>query len=373
MRCPICGASDAATILERARLPVFQNVVYASAEEARAAPTAPFELSTCRGCGFSWNSRFDPALVIYDERYDNDVVSQVFDAFYRGVATMLIARFGLDGGGVLDVGCGSGRFLRQLCALAPTVRGIGIDPSCEELDDGNVKLVRGRFGPEHVARDVSLVTLRHVLEHIHDPVSFAAMIARSLPPSTPLYVEVPDLDWIYRHAAFWDFSYEHVNYFTAGSLQTTLEMAGLTVVDHASAFGGQYHWAICISGRPSVIATGSPTAVTDGTAHARRETSMIAEVEALARRHGGAALWGMSTKGVVLSNLLAPELITGGVDMNSAKQGRFAAGSGLAIHAAEWLREPAAGAAVIVVNPNYTDEIRLTMADLGVSQHVLTL
>ena len=372
LRCPVCGSADQETILERARLPVFQNVVYATEAEARAAPSAPFRLSTCRHCGFSWNSLFDENLVRYDESYNNDVVSGVFVAYYRELAARLIARFGLTSGVVYDVGCGSGGFLRELCALAPGITGVGIDPACQPLEEGNFKLIRGVFTPELFAGEVKLVLLRHVLEHIPDPVGFATGLAAAIPAGAPLFVEVPDLDWIYRARAFWDFCYEHCNYFTAASLKAALAGGGLAVGEQAYAFGGHYQWALCARGAGAAAAfEGGEAAVAAGPDYARAEAAALGRLNQRAAQHGGLVLWGMATKGVVLSNMITPGSLRGGVDMNPAKQGRFAAGSGLPIHAPDWLKGSEAGLAILVMNPNYTDEIRAKAAAMGLKQTVL--
>ncbi len=66
----------------------------------------------------------------------------------------------------------------------------------------------------------------------------------------------------------------------------------------------------------------------------------------------------MATKGTLLSTLLDPALVLGGIDSNRLKQGRFAAGSGVAIHDAAWLATLAAPPHVIAMNPNYLDEIK---------------
>ena len=81
----------------------------------------------------------------------------------------------------------------------------------------------------------------------------------------------------------------------------------------------------------------------------------------------------MSTKGVILSNLLSRELLRGGVDMNAAKQGRFAPVSGLEIFAPQWLRSPDAGSAVIVMNPNYRDEVAAILQKAGVEVELTCL
>ena len=108
--CPVCNSSNLQVILERERLPVFQNVVYDTKHEAVSSPSAPFSLAACAQCGFSFNRKFDQRLVVYDDKYNNDVVSNVFEAYYRSIAGTLISKFELDDGHVIDVGCGSGRF-----------------------------------------------------------------------------------------------------------------------------------------------------------------------------------------------------------------------------------------------------------------------
>ncbi|QXQ06461.1 hypothetical protein KX816_20325 [Sphingosinicellaceae bacterium] len=44
----------------------------------------------------------------------------------------------------------------------------------------------------------------------------------------------------------------------------------------------------------------------------------------------------MATKGVLLSTLIDCSLIMGGVEMNPSRQGRFTAGSRVAIWSLEW-------------------------------------
>jgi hypothetical protein len=85
----------------------------------------------------------------------------------------------------------------------------------------------------------------------------------------------------------------------------------------------------------------------------------------MARRRGGVAIWGMATKGVMLSNILPGGLVAGGVDMNRGKQGRFVAGSGIEVHGPDWLLTRPAESAVLVMNPNYAGEIAETTRAIG--------
>jgi hypothetical protein len=55
--------------------------------------------------------------------------------------------------------------------------------------------------------------------------------------------------------------------------------------------------------------------------------------------------------------------VAGVIDINPAKQGRFLAGTGLRVEApGEALARLAPGSRILVMNPNYLDEIRATCA-----------
>jgi SAM-dependent methyltransferase len=373
--CPVCDASDLRLILNRDRLPIFQNVVCNTRNEALNAPHAPFSLSTCAKCGFSFNSKFDATLIVYDPRYNNDIVSQVFEGYYRSLAKMLISKFDLHDGYVYDVGCGSsGKFIRILCEMSPGIQGVGIDPSCSSISDRNVTLIRGEFSPDYFDnKDVKLVLLRHVLDHIHKPVHFLTELRAAI-GQTPLFVEVIDLDWIIDHRVFWDFCNEHCNYFTLDSLRVALSLASFEVLEQQRSFGDQYQWLICrsVASAPQLTLDGSGD-VRRALAYAKFELSRLQETEHFARSRNGIALWGMSTKGVILSNLLNRELLRGGVDMNPVKQGRFAPVSGLEIHAPQWLRSSDAGSTVLVMNPNYRNEIATILERAGVEVELISL
>lgn len=101
-----------------------QNYVYPTRETALAAPHGRLVVAVCRDCGFAWNREFDPAQLAYDAGYDNAVPSAVMDAHYRETAAYLAREYDLDGGLVVDIGCGNGGFLKTLCSELPTCSGL---------------------------------------------------------------------------------------------------------------------------------------------------------------------------------------------------------------------------------------------------------
>ena len=105
---------------------------------------------------------------------------------------------------------------------------------------------------------------------------------------------------------------------------------------------------------------------TSGQFALRRETFQLDQGQSF-------ILWGMSTKGVIFANLMGAGRILGGIDINPRKQGCFAPGSGVEIHGPEWLRTLADGATILIMNPNYADEIRQQISSLGVQPRTMVI
>ena len=73
-----------------------------------------------------------------------------------------------------------------------------------------------------------------------------------------------------------------------------------------------------------------------------------------------------------LAALLPEGLIVGGIDMHRAKQGRFAAATGVQIHSPEWLIDRA-GSTVAIMNPNYEEEIGELLNRIGADVELIPI
>lgn len=369
--CPVCGTAGMIPTVQRAVLPAMQNYVFSDRTAALSSPSGRFELGVCKTCGFAGNVAFDASIPTYDQRYDNAVPSAVFKRYYREIADHLYAHHSLSGGLVVDVGCGKGEFLAGLCEAYPDVRGLGVDPSCQPKVtlDGRMRLISDIFRPGLIEERPALVVCRHVVEHIGDPVAFLTSVRIALAeyPGVPVFVEVPDLNWIIDARAFWDFCYEHCNYFTEGSMAEALARAGFRLDASSKAFGGQYLWFECINEPPleRVKLEPSLSMARDLVAYAEAEAALVADmvglIDRLKAEENEVVVWGMATKGVMFSALVDPggDRIDWCVDVNPSKQGTFAPLSGRRIDAPEMLKTVASRQiAILIMNDNYADEIK---------------
>lgn len=370
-----CGGTDGHAMLRREDVPVQQNVLLATRDEARDVPRGTIELVRCGSCGLVRNVAFDPALVRYDPRYDGaQETSPAFVAHLDRLIDEMIAQ-GVRGRRVAEIGCGRGFFLERLCARGDN-RGVGFDGAYvgpPVSADGRTHFVR-TFDADVSAADI--VVCRHVIEHVPAPSQF---LARALAGfrGDAVYIETPAWEWIVENGVFWDVFYEHCNYFSSIALANTLSSAGLLADGPGvtRVLAGQYLFARASrAGESRVAHLGADTSklLAADEALVRLEGDIARFRRALAARAAeGVVLWGAGAKGVTCAHLVDPDadLIAGLVDLNPRKQGRYVPGSGHRVWAPT---ELTAGSVrhIVVMNPAYQDEIRRTLQDLDVRADV---
>jgi SAM-dependent methyltransferase len=358
--------------LERERVPVHQNLPRPSQEDARATARGDLALYRCPSCALVANLAFRSELLAYGEDYDNNQsMSGVFDEHVTSLLDELV-RDGISGKQIIEVGCGKGYFLERLCELGQNT-GVGYDATYEGPSsklDGRVRFVRDFYGGQASAQNVDVIVCRHVIEHVPRPVDFLKSIRDALSGSkdTVLYFETPALEWIIDGAVFWDFFYEHCCYFTEPALRNMFRLAGFETVELRRVFKGQYLWLKARYDARNAPLPLEPGA-TDLEAYRVLEQEKIKSWQHSMRAYrasGPVAVWGAGAKGVTFVNLLDPtgELVDCIVDINPNKQGQYVPGSG------HLIVEPAALGTrgirnVILMNPNYTEEVRQTLQNLG--------
>ena len=169
------------------------------------------------------------------------------------------------------------------------------------------------------------------------------------------YIEVPFLDWILEHRAWFDLFYEHVNYFRLDDLR---RMFG-TVHEAGHLFGGQYLYIVAdlatlrLTPEHPVSRLDLPEGFT---ASLERAVQIIQDAP-----EQGSAIWGASSKGVIYSLFLqrAGVAVDRVVDINPAKQGRYLPLSGVRVSSPQEAMDALPeGANLFVMNSNYLEEIK---------------
>lgn len=136
------------------------------------------------------------------------------------------------GGRLLDVGCGNGGFLMLALQAGWQVEGL-------DLDMGAVQAARSRglevhhggievLGERSACYDV--ITLSHVIEHVHDPIATLRRLYALLKPGGVLWLDTPNLSSLgaVRFGPHWRGleTPRHLVLFCPASMRNALTMAG---------------------------------------------------------------------------------------------------------------------------------------------------
>ncbi len=323
-------------------LPVFQNRMHDSKQDARACPRGDMRLVEDLASGLIYNADFDPSIMVYDEKYQNEqAASPMFQDHLEQMALMTGELLGSDQ--LVEIGCGKGRFLDMLIERGFDVS--GVDPTFE---GEHPAVIKEYFSPGLGVHGKGLI-LRHVLEHIEDPYAFLDMVRIANGNTGRIYIEVPCFDWICGQRNWFDIFYEHVNYFRLSDFK---RMFG-TVLVARHVFGGQY---LCVVAELSSLR--KPEYAVSSRAAFPADFSENMPRDGIG---GGGVVWGGASKGVLFSLLSerAGNAVEAVIDISPAKQGKFLPATGIRVSSPdEVLPGLADGTTVHVMNPNYLEEIR---------------
>lgn len=232
-QCPLCGQSRLSTLSE----PIDHTVSHKS-----------FTIQACDECGFGFtNPRPNPEEIGTYYRSD-DYISHtnagqsLSDRIYQVVRKRtvrskhkLISQY-IQQGAVLDYGCGTGNFLGYLRSKG--YRTVGIEPSSIARAQAVALL-----GPTVVPtlRELEpddrfqVITLWHVLEHVHDVRDTLRKLHSHAAPGTLLVIAVPDREsWDATHYGAQWAAYDvprHLSHFRRKDIRRFLDETGFTVFD----------------------------------------------------------------------------------------------------------------------------------------------
>ena len=332
--------------LPKIKVPVLQNRVFDSNESAKNSDYGYMEIRKNNNTGIYENGLFDESKLIYDSNYDNEQSnSQTFQRHLNEVMSIL-SPFMIDKR-VIEIGCGKGKFLEML--LAEGFDAFGCDPTYTGSND---RVIKSFFSKEiNLIGDV--IILRHVLEHIKDPIKFINQIAEVNNYKGLIYIEVPDLNWIINNLAFFDFFYEHVNYFTPSDFEKVF----LKIIKKGLFFGDQYQFILA-----DLSSLQLPPYKDDSITDFEQILFVPPDqlIDHLLSSQKPIYIWGAASKGVILTLHLQSKgiVIQNLIDINPNKQNKFTALSAIEIISPDTFIDIGSNSNLIIVNPNYEQEIR---------------
>lgn len=349
--CPICKNNELKILFKQLSVPIFQNVAYNTEDEAKKAPVGDVLLTQCMYCGLVFNQTFDERLMRYQENYNNEQSSSlVFQKHCDAVLSKLM-KYGLLSKKVVEIGCGKGYFLELL--QKKNVNCLGFDPAYEGQ---NPRVKKEYFSNKYSDINADLLILRHVLEHIKDPLTFIHEIAKSNNYKGKIYIEVPNFEWILRKNSFWDIFYEHCNYFTKKTLSMLFEKSSSGFL-----FGKQYIYLI------GDLSTLKNKIEVNKLVEYYEEFHIIEKINEFKNflsNNESIVIWGAGAKGSTFLNILDRnrQHVRFVIDICVSKQNKYVAGTGHKILGPDSIKNQSIKT-ILVMNENYLQEIKKQVND----------
>lgn len=377
--CPVCNSMSLFNFFSRSNIPTNENLIFDNPEDAIKIPRGNLNSVICKDCNFVFNQTFDFSLMNYGDGYENSQNSSVFFKNYiSNLVEKLIKKYHIRNSKILEIGCGNGYFLKKLVQENSWKNfGIGYDPSYN-TSKNNLENIRfeKKFFDDTCKEESDFIISRHVIEHIPKPIPFLKNIRKISKSHTKIFFETPTVEWIFKNHVFWDFTYEHCSFFTKNSLTTAFQVAGFKVESVKSVFENQYLWLEAIPSDTNNITTNSSlleSAKIFQSSAKKKEKELKLKIKKLTK-NGNIALWGAAGKGVSLANILDPdhESIECLIDLNPKKWDKFIAGTGHDIINFTEI-EKRKIKTVIIMNPNYYDEIKKLLIEQNIDINLINL
>lgn len=223
MICDLCGAGETRRLFIKDGSPFFE----------------------CASCGFRFsrpvvNPNYHEALRDYEESYLQYLEDHPADELNHRRMLAWVRRLAPAGGGeMLDIGCGSGKWVRALRARG--VPAVGIEPAAALFGrylskEPCFKCVTAEALAATDAHSYATITLWDVLEHVESPRAMLSAVRGLLAPGGRLFVSTPDVGSAVARLAgrHWHFYNKyHLSYLSPRTLEALGRQVGLRVVETA--------------------------------------------------------------------------------------------------------------------------------------------
>ena len=386
MRCNICRFNKFTTLIQCGLQPVSENVLFVKKKDALNFPKKKVHIVACMNCNHVFNKSFHIKNINYFKNYKYTApVSNKFSQHLKSVSE-LIGKNNLKKKNILEVGCGNGEFLKNF-AKKYKCYATGIDPSYNgKLKIGKyVKFIKKNFDNKLDIEKFDFIICRQVIEHIDNLEIFLSEIIKKLNVGGMVFFETPDLDWIIKNSSIWDFYYEHCNYFKFNTLKFLCQQLGFSKIKKISLFQNQYFMLIAYKNKNLQIKKLNKKRKQAWSYRARLKNLISIKKTFLLKKNNMSkflltnkkkkfAIWGCAAKGVTFINTFAKYFDKNviGIDSNKLRQNKYFPCQGSKIFKPSEILLKKIDF-ILVMNPNYINEIKLELIKLNYKQKVISI
>lgn len=334
-KCLVCDSKNWNPVYQASNVPLVPNAPLSN-EQLTGEHFVSLDIVACASCGLVFNSDFDASFIdkIYVNNYSSGI-SQSTENIKRleEIITTIITPQKVAHRTVVEIGASDFAF-SELMIKHGASKVIAFEPSdLFTVDNANIVHVPTLFSVDAVPggfHNVGLVVMRHVLEHLPDPLEAIRNMSQKAAPGTAVYIEVPNVHDIIAHNRFYDFFYEHVTYWSPSLLSKVMESFGFKTIAVSDLVEGQHFGVLCTKQNQSALATAGrilDTFCYEGCQLAKETKKYLDILERNIMTYKKVSIYGAGNHGLGVLSCLSPRIwhhICCVLDGNELKHGQFA-------------------------------------------------
>jgi SAM-dependent methyltransferase len=223
--CVACGGSNLEQFLDLAEQPLANNYHNGTG----GGESFKLGLNLCTDCYHTQLPVSVDPTAMFDHYLYVTGTSQTLRDYCDWFAKFVTDREQLTHGNILDIACNDGTQLDSFRKLG--WKTYGVDPAKNlfevALEKGH--MVRNAYWPIDYIK-MNVITAQNVCAHTPDPLSFLKGVYNSLMDDGTAYIQTSQSQ-MYQRNEFDTTYHEHISFFSANSMKTLAERAGLVLTD----------------------------------------------------------------------------------------------------------------------------------------------
>lgn len=214
-------------------VPQSVSTFYKLKSTALSSPWGKFGIGVSKREFLLINKLFNNKKVNYSNKYyTNRTLSEEFyDSNINNIILKIAKELKVNS--IIEIGCGQGNLVKFLHKKKFQV--LGYDPI---ISKNSRYLKKGYYPTANNKQPADLYILQCVLPHITQPKSYIESIF-AINKAAYIYIEFPNLNFILKNKLWYQFSYEHINYFTFNYFQKYFN-----VMQRDTYLGGEWSYVL---------------------------------------------------------------------------------------------------------------------------------